>query len=530
MQILEREKDVNYIIPNSNYNWCLERAIFDEEKIAEAPTWLSTVKQEFEIRKETVDVDVSLFTKEQKMVYDLVTSHSSKQILLLIIGTAGTGKSFMIHALSNTLKNSIKVTATTGVASFNINGQTLSSLLKLPVRNNNKKPLQGDALAHLQKTLKCVKFIVIDEYTMLGCETFYWVDQRLKQASGKLDEPFGGFSIILVGDTCQLPPVGDSPLYKPKHKHDSLAGHMLYKLFNTVCKLTQIKRQEGNDLNQQKFRDLLLRMRLYDSTNEDVKYLQERSPQNITVKHNHNFIAQFREKSLHLFPTKEKVNNFNMERLFNLKDGNNNTMPIAKIEARNTCKNNSFGADDFCGLTNEVYLARGAKVMLMINLWVEAGLVNGAKGTIVRVVYHDGSQPPDLPIFVLVQFDNYIGPSFISDISKTVPIIPVTLRDDSGVHERTQLPICLSWAISIHKSQGSTLESACIDIGKKDFALGLSFVALSRIKSLQNSIIEFIPYKRLVNVKKSKALLQREMEEKRLNELCKLFTMSLYEE
>ena len=69
-----------------------------------------------------------------------------------------------------------------------------------------------------------ITHIIIDEYSMLGCKMMFWIDSRLKQASGKKDVPFGGYSVIMVGDPGQLPPVGDSPLYKPLKSHSSNAG------------------------------------------------------------------------------------------------------------------------------------------------------------------------------------------------------------------------------------------------------------------------------------------------------------------
>ena len=101
------------------------------------------------------------------------------------------------------------------------------------------------------------------------------------------------------------------------------------------------------------------------------------------------------------------------------------------------------------------------------------GLVNGTKGKIIDIIYCN-SKPPDLPKAVIIQFDEYLGPSFHPYIDKCVPVIPITATDDSGTKERTQIPITLGWAMTIHKSQGTTLNSAYIDIGDSDFSPRIS--------------------------------------------------------
>ena len=138
--------------------------------------------------------------------------------------------------------------------------------------------------------------------------------------------------------------------------------------------------------------------------------------------------------------------------------------------------------------------------MLTRNLWTEKGLCNGSMGTVVDIVYKEGDHPPALPIAVIVQFDDtYTGPSFRSDIPRSVPIIPQTNESDlyGSSHERQQLPLKLSWAITIHKSQGLTLGKAWVDIGKSEKFTGLTYVALSRVRRLEDLIIEPMTLERL---------------------------------
>ena len=138
-----------------------------------------------------------------------------------------------------------------------------------------------------------------------------------------------------------------------------------------------------------------------------------------------------------------------------------------------------------------LYLAKGARVMLTMNIWANVGLCNGALGTVKNFVYAEGQVPPTLPISVLVQFDEGCGPSLCTSIPRCVPVSPITVTSESlaGKCERQQLPLKIAWAITIHKSQGLTLKKAWVDLGDSEKSLGMTYVALSRVKKLQDFVV-----------------------------------------
>ena len=121
-------------------------------------------------------------------------------------------------------------------------------------------------------------------------------------------------------------------------------------------------------------------------------------------------------------------------------------------------------------------------------------------GTIWDIIFNDQG-PPYLPTVVFISFDNYERPTITaSDGTGVVPIVPIkrTWEGKSGrVCSRLQLPIYLVWAITVHKSQGLTLPKAKIDLGKKEFAAGLSFVAVSRVRSLGDILFRPFNFERL---------------------------------
>ena len=165
---------------------------------------------------------------------------------MIIQGTVGTGKSFLIHYISHALSTSIDngrslflLLAPTGIAAFNIHAKTINSTLKIPIKD--MRPLQGQSLAIFQEEMRHIRYILIDEMSFLGPKLFIQIDSRLREAfPDKKTSPFGGRSIILVGDLGQLLPIKDNPLYA-----SNTAGKVLWKNFNIVVTLDIIFRQQG---------------------------------------------------------------------------------------------------------------------------------------------------------------------------------------------------------------------------------------------------------------------------------------------
>ncbi len=126
----------------------------------------------------------------------------------ILTGEAGCGKSFVINALCSKFGNSIKLMAPSGKASANIGGETIHRRsLKIGVKrgfSSGKSPLQGKQLSDLQQEFKDINTIICDEYTMISCKLFNQMNQRCQQAKNNMTKPFGGMTVILVGDPGQL--------------------------------------------------------------------------------------------------------------------------------------------------------------------------------------------------------------------------------------------------------------------------------------------------------------------------------------
>ena len=459
----------------------------------------------------TTTADIQQLQSKQRKVYDLVYDHlhgvNLQPLHMIISGTAGTGKSYLINCLRLLLQNTVQVMAPTGVAAFNVDGFTLHSLLDLPTRGDFKE-LHGERLQCLQKRLKGIDYLIIDEMSMLGRKMFGQVDSRLRQAFPRHShEVLGGRSCLLFGDFGQLPPVLDLPLYTTVSRSAlSDLGRYAYQIFDKAIVLDQVIRQQGHDPKQKLFRDILLRLRDGQITMADWNQLMTQTPSRVSD------MSPF-TTALHLFPTVQAVFEHNLSTL------RASGQAIATIKAVHSGPNASKAStDDSGGLEPIICIACGARVMLTSNLWTQAGLVNGAMGSVAAICYQSGG-PPDLPAAVMVHFDSYHGPTYSDG---TVPIVPVrhTWYNAGVPCSRLQLPLKLAWAITIHKAQGLTLDKVIIDVGTREFSSGLTFVACSRVRRLSDLLfIPAFPFQRLSHLSASQRLQERQQEDARLLQL-----------
>ncbi|KAE8736723.1 hypothetical protein FOCC_FOCC017822, partial [Frankliniella occidentalis] len=295
---------------------------------------------------------------------------------------------------------------------------------------------------------------------------------------------------------------GDSPLYSARRMAGDEAAHgkMVYRTFNKSFILSVSQRQA--DVT---FRDALDRLSVGTTTAADYARFGERFKLNVPVAEREEF-----KDATRLYTTRDEVAAHNIKKLQELDS------PVARLPAKHnnaTAKRGS--ADDAAGLEPVVYLAKGAKVMLRSNMWLETGLVNGATGTVVDIVYQPGrAQPEDLPAVVMVKFDNYTGPT-VGDGLVPVPTLVHSWDHEQVACSREQVPLCLAWAVTVHKSQGLTLDRAVVSVGLRDFAVGLMYVAMSRVKSWAGLLIDpEFGLNRILDIRNSPGFLAREAGER----------------
>lgn len=517
---LPAEVTLGYRDIDRQFNWYANHSNYDN--IEHALTFIKRAKETYELTNAPSIARNNLMNNEQAKVMQHLQNllcGQSDQKLAIIQGAAGTGKSHLIHQMVQLIEHdfgagSVLLMAPTGVAANNINGQTLHSALRLSTSRGQLSSLSGEAERNFQNEMETVKVCIIDEMSMLGIRVLVHVDQRLRQAfPNQQDEAFGGTIMLMLGDFNQLPPVLDRSLLAPIQTGNTMStqGRLLFEQFTKVFVLNEIMRQTGE--TQRLFRDTLNRMASGHLEQTDYNLLMTRFSVN-------NLSSQTQFKSaLRIFAKKAEVSNYNLEMLRSM------DTPITVIQAKNNCDTALRSSDDDAhGLPNKLQLAVGCRVMLKNNTWTAQGLCNGSLGTVKDIVYvpqTTDTHLDDHPLCVLVQFDNYHGPTIYDNC---VPILPVTVgfRKGNTSCTRKQFPLQVAYGITIHKSQGVTVDKAVVDIGDSEFALGLTYVALSRVKTLDGLLIDpaFPPDRLFKSINLNSSWLVKRQEMARLQTLA----------
>jgi ATP-dependent DNA helicase PIF1 len=372
------ERDVD-----RDYDWHQNPMALDE--IRRSQGWLREQKAAHgvDLTADLEEVDWRLLRGEQRILFLQVVAHykatldpripTPPPLYINIDGTAGTGKSFLIAAISTELKqlalaaghqDPVLRAAPTGIAAFNIRGTTLHTAFRISPKL--WAPLKPAAADNLQRTNARVKVSIFDEKSMMGQRMLGQVDSRSEQIyPDSPGERLGGRTVLLFGDFAQLPPVGDRPLFAEAPTRGSglgLRGRHVYETFQKSITLRHVFRQAGADEQSIRFREALLRLRTYSITQADYELLATRFSSRVSEEERTRFST-----ALRLFPRRESVSRYNLRALFLL------GKPVVRCMARHTGGAENASEEDAEGLEKEILLSEGAAVMLTKNLWTPFG-------------------------------------------------------------------------------------------------------------------------------------------------------------
>ncbi|KAJ8719782.1 hypothetical protein PYW08_011957 [Mythimna loreyi] len=335
---------------------------------------------------------------DQAEVFRFVTQNIQEQIQgndnrlrLFITGNAGTGKTFLFKLLKNQAnrchaKTVVKLCALTGVAASLIGGSTLHTALNLPVQKDGgitQMPmLTGNFLRLMRLQWKDIKFLFIDEISMVPYEMLCIIDSRLKQLKNS-EEMFGGLNVLLFGDLMQLPPVRGNQVFDQPAR--MVPATHLWRLFSLI-ELKENMRQKGCD----KFVNILNALRVGELTTEHFSDLMQKVSSNSS--------GEFSiEKALRIYPTNQQVNKHNSAVLEHFRKKNTQMFKIIAQDRLidGSKKNDQININKILhtdinktgGLPKELEIFVGAKVMLRSNVDVAKGLVNGAIGHITEIIW-----------------------------------------------------------------------------------------------------------------------------------------------
>jgi len=378
----------------------------------------------------------------------------------LITGAAGSGKTYLLNQYIKYLTEhgvNVAITASTGIAATHIGGQTIHSWSGIGISEYlNEEDIQKIATnKNIKSRFKKTKVLIIDEISMLHGRQLDMIDQ-IARAMLDHTKPFGGIQVVLCGDFFQLPPITKNNNFNQDNGNKFAYQCLAWEngQFNICYLHEQFRQKEGKNGEQDELLKILNEIRS-GSAGENTKVpLRSRYKKDPDTKTS-------------LLPTKLFARNFNVDSI--------NQQELAKIEGPGkifVMENRGFSKlvetlQRSCLALEELELKIGAEVMFVKNN-IEGRYVNGTRG-------------------VVEGFDSIDGYPIVRSFDGSLIIArPEEWKlEEDGIVRATisQVPLRLAWAITIHKSQGMTLDAVELDLSDA-FEPGMGYVALSRVRSL----------------------------------------------
>lgn len=427
-----------------------------------------------------VPVSIPALSAEQEELFRLIEDTREH---VFVTGRAGTGKSTLLQHLAWNTHKQIAVCAPTGVAALNVEGQTIHSLFRLPIGLIADSELEQSEPA--RKIMNAIDTLVIDEVSMVNADLMDAIDRSLRQARRRRAEPFGGVQVVMFGDPYQLspvPPRGDELRYihdhyrsfwffdaqvwaGPRADGGAIRSDGLLDLGRVGAPLHIKELREIHRQSDPAFKAMLNAVRHGVVTADIAEVLNTTGARPVPEP------VDGEPPIITLATRNDIVNRINQRHL--------DALP-GPVQTARADVSGDFGRGDAYPADVELQLKVGAQVMFLRNDLGGKGdgprWVNGSIGTVTRIaggtvrVELDGREH-DVEPAVWERFRYAYDPG-----SRKLT------RDI--VAEFTQFPLRLAWAVTIHKSQGKTYDRAVIDLGSGAFAPGQTYVALSRLTSL----------------------------------------------
>ena len=407
--------------------------------------------------------------------------------LVYLTGKAGTGKTTFLKYLRETTTKNTVILAPTGVAAINAGGQTIHSFFQLPFGPfvlNDKRLRTSKDLGDLDDTtiystfryredkriiLEQLELLIIDEISMVRCDTLDVIDRVLRVFRKKPHLPFGGVQVILIGDTFQLPPIADFEQWEIlKEYYQSpffFSSKVVIDNKPIYIELKKIYRQK-----EQEFIDLLNKIR--------VNQISDLELNNLNKKYNPTFSSNGLNNHIILSTTNAQVNQTNATKLDEL----TTELKIFEGEITGIFPKDSRG-NYVLPTEQNLHLKVGAQVMILKN---DAGeFKRYFNGKIGKVASLDDNR-------IIIEFSDQSKVQIEKASWNNIQYTWNTEKrkiEEKVVGTFTQYPLRLAWAITVHKSQGLTFERVFADLGSA-FEDGQVYVALSRCTSFSGLVLK----------------------------------------
>ena len=449
--------------------------------------------------------------KKEPAKYNLYNTNNN----LFVTGKAGTGKSTLLKEFVTYCESkdiNCVVVAPTGIAAINVNGSTIHSMFQIDIHNpTNLKKLNPAKRA----ILKAIDVLIIDEISMVSDELFELIEKRMNQAKFG-DNPhskrFGGIRFLIFGDVFQLGPVNKESEKQVGYFFESAMFQQLYQMGNIkMLELTKIWRQDDK-----KFINVLNNIRSGSVKDKDLQLLNNKiiadNPQDFAKQNNFSILCSTNSQA-NIYNNQILSQNLNQRHIFAGKLAGEFTyydsLPSQEMELKKEClvvlvKNDvskRYVNGDFGIIKNFVYrltILNGKEISYrnfydyhikkdeikeeMAKLEQTKSKLEGAGYFLEILLIRTGET-------VLVGKESWEKKNYEMTEEKVIvdgeDMIQQKLKDKT-IGAYTQFPVKVGYALTVHKSQGMTLDGAILDFGRGTFGSGLVYVALSRVKSLDN--------------------------------------------
>lgn len=394
-----------------------------------------------------------ILNEEFRSVLDCL---ENSNLSIFVTGRAGTGKSTLLNLFRRTTRKKVVFLAPTGVAALNIHGQTIHSFFSIPPHLTESSQITRIRNRNL---ISKVDIIVIDEISMVRADIIDHIDHILKKVK-KSKQLFGGVQIVFFGDLFQLPPIVSGQFEKNyfREYYESPYFFSAKCLEGTLHTFEMVELGKVFRQSDQYFIDVLDKVRTNTIHDRHLQEINDLISQNEGI----------REGKIILTSINANANAINLKRLREIND----KAVVYTGQLTGEFNRNNCPTDEF------LTLKPGAQVMFLRNDAAKK-YVNGSIG-IVRQLNKDSvivrleKTSEEIEVgYVVWEMIRY---SFDKEKNNIQSEIAGTF---------SQLPLRLSWAITIHKSQGKTFENIHIDLGTGAFETGQCYVALSRCKSIE---------------------------------------------
>ena len=419
-------------------------------------------------------MDIIELSNEQQNLFDYIENSENN---IFVTGRAGTGKSTLLTFFIENTQKRVAVCAPTGVAALNVGGQTIHSLFGFPFGLLANEDLGRHMHRRTREVLAAIDMLVIDEVSMVNADLMDTMSRAMGIARGRRKLPFGGAQVVMFGDPYQLAPVPGNNEERA-YMAENYQSNWFFDAH--VWREDSLERYELNEIFRQHdehFKVILNAIRDGSCTQDMLDFINQagnRFPKN--------------EEVIRLATVNESVNAVNRARMAKL------TTPVKKFDAiYSAADQQAFGRN----LPAEpvLELKVGAQVMFIKN--DDGGKKDSDGGALRRWVNGTIGHVIDFPksgaVTVEVDGETFdVGRSTWEKVRYEVEeVFDETTQQIKEVliavplAEFQQIPLRLAWAVTVHKSQGQTYDEVVIDMGRGAFSPGQTYVALSRVRSLE---------------------------------------------